>query len=483
MGTRKQDYLLQLIASLSPNEQRYFKLFSNIYPGDKSYLALFDGLKDKEHYDANILKRELNINSKRLKGYKYYLNQMLLRSLGNNAESSSEMLVYRAYLEAYSLLERRLFDYALEYVTKIIDKAKELELFLFLPNLISIKQSCLHGLQRHKEIPTLNEELRYCNLVATELFEITQLRYSVTGAERTRDEKEMLLLFKHPILKKKVKNFKRLKAQMAWFDIMARQVAFFDTPAQFVKLMKLEVEFYEKDQRAKFIDPLIYLNSFQKLAMAEMKAGTPVRALPWLEKLIGILNKPSFPISGEKIRAIKGWAHYNTSRALRSLNRFDEALIQAKKSCGESDKNSPYDYFTFRFEYALVLLHTGHCKETADEINGLLQLNTDMRRDLQLLLRPLLILAQLEMKNTSVIPYLTKSAKAWLKREKKSSPEADVFFHFTYALSKASRAELPKILLEFKTANDQELTGYLGGANIELANWILKQRLKNKRLA
>src|ERR1700733_4601690 len=142
---RKQDHLVQLIGTLSPNEKRYFKLFSSIQPGDKQYLRLFDAMENKQQYDAKVLSEELDLDTRRLAENKYYLSQLLLRSIGNNEETSAEMDIYRGYIEAYALFERRLFSYALEHVEKTTAKAKQQELFLFMPNLIYMKQRCLYG--------------------------------------------------------------------------------------------------------------------------------------------------------------------------------------------------------------------------------------------------------------------------------------------------------------------------------------------------
>ena len=87
------------------------------------------------------------------------------------------------------------------------------------------------------------------------------------------------------------------------------------------------------------------------------------------------------------------------------------------------------------------------------------------------------------MGNNTVVPYLIKSAKAWMKRMKKSKPGFDEFFSYTYALAKAQRTEVPKILAEFLAeAETTNLFSFLYH-NFDLHFWIERSLAKRKKNA
>src|SRR4051812_19019237 len=96
---RKQDYLVQLIGTLSAAEKRTFKLFANAQSGDKDYLRLFDALENQQVYNTKVLARQLGMNGRQLINNKYYLNQILLRSLDAAWNASADVTVSRTYIE------------------------------------------------------------------------------------------------------------------------------------------------------------------------------------------------------------------------------------------------------------------------------------------------------------------------------------------------------------------------------------------------
>jgi hypothetical protein len=49
----------------------------------------------------------------------------------------------------------------------------------------------------------------------------------------------------------------------------------------------------------------------------------------------------------------------------------------------------------------------------------------------------MMIMVHFDSENYSLIPYVIKSTKAWLKRKKIKNPALDVFFHHAYAIAKA----------------------------------------------
>src|SRR5689334_16906647 len=110
---RKQDELLDLIQSLTPSEQRYFKVFSKITGTSKNYLKLFDLLQKTERYDAGAISKKLNISPTRLADEKLYLEEVLLRALRAYDEAGNkEIGVINDMLSVKVLMDRRKYHMA-----------------------------------------------------------------------------------------------------------------------------------------------------------------------------------------------------------------------------------------------------------------------------------------------------------------------------------------------------------------------------------
>ena len=79
----KNDFVHQLVHSLTKSEKRYFKLFSQVQSGTKNYLKLFDALESLVTYDSKQLRKKLKGSPMNLSYEKKYLGKMLLKSLRN----------------------------------------------------------------------------------------------------------------------------------------------------------------------------------------------------------------------------------------------------------------------------------------------------------------------------------------------------------------------------------------------------------------
>ena len=62
---KQQEYLFELVQSLSKSEKRYFKLHSNLVSGSKSYLNLFEKLESSTEYDEKKLLKRTRIDKKK----------------------------------------------------------------------------------------------------------------------------------------------------------------------------------------------------------------------------------------------------------------------------------------------------------------------------------------------------------------------------------------------------------------------------------
>ena len=100
----------------------------------------------------------------------------------------------------------------------------------------------------------------------------------------------------------------------------------------------------------------------------------------------------------------------------------------------------------------------------------------DVAADTQIFIRPMQILAHLDLGNYQLVPYLVKSAKSWMKRGKLSDPEVDLFFSLTYAIAKAPESKRKGAWVKLKEAAATQKMERIN-KEIHLSRWM-EQKLK-----
>ena len=117
---RKQDYLVQLIHSLTPNEKKHFRQILEGSDSRKSYGKLFDVLQKANHYDADAVSRVLKKSKKNLADDKEYLQEILLRSLHQlHSNSLPKAKVFAGLIEGDILANKGLVEFALAHIRKL----------------------------------------------------------------------------------------------------------------------------------------------------------------------------------------------------------------------------------------------------------------------------------------------------------------------------------------------------------------------------
>lgn len=435
---RKQDYLLSLINSLGVNEKRYFKLFSQIQPGEKRYLQLFDYLDGKNKYEAKAIAAELGMSATQLTDTKYYLQKILLQSLRNfDEEANAANPIYSTYIEIKALIDRRHYDYALEMCDKTIPKAYALDLQHFLPSLLALKQNCLWVQNRHDELKALEEESKKALAGLQELNDAFQLAGELRKLEQRRaDASEVEAFYQHPFIQKDVYGLKSVRAAILWFSMQSRYITLKEDANEELKLAQKSVAYYDAHPEIVNINPLAWLYNYNNLATAYAVTEDYNAALGTVETLLKLLQKPPRNAPKPELESLEVFALYLKVHMLRNLHRHAEALVLAEKVYAKRQLRSIYDQFSFTLELALLYLLNGKYDAAVEKLDELLQMNTDVRKDYQQLLRPLLIIAQLYNKQYELVPYTIKNAQAWLRKEKVNNPEYNIFFKLTGNIAK-----------------------------------------------
>ena len=111
----KTDALLILIKSLSKAEKRYFRLWSDLQSGDKTYIALFDLFDALDTLQEIVAQFKINQESKSFEMASKYLYKVLLDCLVKLREKQDvQTAIYNKIAKAGILFERDLFENAID---------------------------------------------------------------------------------------------------------------------------------------------------------------------------------------------------------------------------------------------------------------------------------------------------------------------------------------------------------------------------------
>jgi hypothetical protein len=431
---RKQDFIVELIGTLSANEKRYFKLFCNVQPGEKRYLKLFDALEGIKKYNSTELCGLLGITPKQLTDDKAYLLQALLQSLRNYGVDNREVSILRNNREnAYLLFVRHMFDFALDVINKTLVRAQQLEAFELIDDLLFLKGRCLaHApLVKVNEHKQLVDDYNSNHGKQREMVTLLQIYNSALRftyeANRGPGFKKLMV---HPLIKDKPGKLKSLRAQGMWFNIWR---LYYTEKKDVNALVRREYALYKKRPDIKRIAPNAYLSCLLGLWEA---AENPTEALAILEETEMVLNKGGLGFNEQVESGHRFYVLWRKTQTLRILGRNKEGIDLCNSLYAPVAAFGEYEYITLLFEHGLMLLHSGDAGNAAEKIKAVLDMNSSMRPDMQTLARLVYILTTLELENFAVINPLIRSTKLWIKKSKADNLEADLLLKHAGAIAR-----------------------------------------------
>lgn len=468
---RKQDYLVHLIATLSANEKRYFKLFCALQPGEKRYLKLFDALENKDRYEGAELAKELGLEAWQLADDKHYLTQTLLQSLRNYDQESSEVTILRNQKEnVHSLIMRRMFNFADDIIAKALPRALELEAYELVDSFLALRSSCRGnmGLYPDKD-DTLDIHSNAADCL-TQIIQLLELRGRARKLEtRAAAPIHFDKLLKHPLLKGGVSKLKSLRAKSLWYEIKAHYYSSLLDEDALVKVATEERQLYLKNPQIKIINPIVYLTNLSRLAG---NGSDYHQRQKFVEDTAKEFANPDIKLSNQRRESLAWGNDLIRLWNLRHLHRFKEALPISEKLYPRREARSEFDRISIGFEHALILLHNNKATKATDVIDELLRIKSDVRLDMQPFIRVLHIMAQLHLENYALIPHAIKSFKFWLKKRGGSNTELDTFLKHAGLIAKGPMDKRPLWLALQRDveAGKMETINYLLQFNVWLKN-------------
>lgn len=465
---RKQDYIVELISVLSANEKRYFKLFCNLQPGDKRYLKLFDALENKNKYESAELCKELNITVKQLTDDKAYLIQVLLQSSRNYSADEHEISVLRNNREnAYMLMKKHLFAFALDIIDKTLVRAQQLEVFELIDDLLFLKARCLTnpGVAHVQSTIPLAESCRINQEKHLQMVELTGLFLNAQKLAFAQNVREFKKFMAHPLLSSGPDKLKSLRAQGMWFSIWQY---YYTDKKDLDNLSKREYALYKKRPEIKLIAPVAYINCM----FAMWEASAPKEALAILTEMEQVIDNGSVTLTTQQNNWIRFLIGLRKAITFRKLEKYKEGITICETLYNQAAVLGQYFLISLIYDHALMLLCVGKASDAAGKVKDLLDLNSAMRPELQTNARLLYIIITLELENYAVINALVRSTKLWLKKHKTASSGIDLFLKQAGAIARMPnnrRAIYRELLNDAKAGRFKDIE-----ENLPFDKWLSK---------
>ncbi|MDB5281014.1 MAG: hypothetical protein JWO06_89 [Bacteroidota bacterium] len=439
---------------MTPNEKRYFKLFSDQQPGEKRYLQLFDALESEEDFDTAGLCKLLNVKPAQLADDKYYLNQAVLKSLRNTEELPwQQPQHFKTLMNIDILLNRGTVEPALVLIEKALADARHLEIHPLIIILLNSKRRAMVSKGTLSGLNDIIEELKTATAATVEYNELLNIctECQVLDFER-KDKRKISAILKHPLLQKKPEQLLSSKAASCWFNTYQQAYDLLGENDKLMDITRHMVTYYQAHRNFLDISPTGYILGHLSLAQAESIKHNHARSLELMAALKPFLNKPPQYLSPGQLENVRFYFYLVEAHVVLAIGQYQKAVSLGEELYLNKNSRVVYEQYALIYNLAVALLHTKRSKDAYDKLEELLQMGDDIRVDLQIYVRPLLILAHLDMEHFSLIPYQIKSAKSWMKRKKMSNSGLDVFFHHAYALAKTPGRQRKATWVKLKEA-------------------------------
>lgn len=179
--------LFELVASLTPQEKRYFRLTSELHgaKGDKNYLQLFEAIEEQVKAGKGYFEAEIKRQFKAAKWIKYLpqiknqLKSILQETLIQFHRNTSREVEVFQYLHLQEILyNRRLYQQSQKVLAKAAQIARDFELVRLLPE-INFREQMLMLELESRNLPERWEEQHQVHQLDMQRLEVFWQYYSL----------------------------------------------------------------------------------------------------------------------------------------------------------------------------------------------------------------------------------------------------------------------------------------------------------------
>ncbi len=448
----KQDNLLQIIKSLDTNQRRYFKLFSNLQAGEKKYVQLFELLETRKEYNTAELSTLLGVTKPQLAVMKNYLTNALLKCIRIYKEDSDpEMRLLAVANNAVELEQLGLQEFAVQMLDKAIAEAWKDERLELLPKLLGEKQRSLYSAHNFIMAAEISRECEKAAQLCSEYMHLRAVQAEICQAWLNQMPTKKYDGIVAQLEKNTIKGTFRATLE-AYFIMMFYYHALKPDAGKLAKIARQGIRHYESEPHMLNLFYGNYLTMHDRLAVAEYLAGNYDKCSEVNERALLLANSAPKHVLPGFLKQFVEHRYMKRIEILLATQSYDKALKLIEELYVRIEQFS-LDLKTFvLYYYAVALINLNRATEANDKLAEILPLPDGYLVAVHARVRLALVLVQLDLENYAVVPYIIRTAKAWLRRKQIDNPEIDLFFKLTYSIAKAPPYTRESRWLEFQKA-------------------------------
>ena len=475
---RKQDYLLELIHSLTPSEKKHFRQYIASGDESKDYAKLFDILKKAESYDAETISKELKKSKKNLADDKEYLQETLLRSLHSfHSPAMYKAMVFNSMIESDILASKGMLKFALAHIRKLkkgmLSGEENVLYYQVLAQEINLVISITPGVLKADEwVKSSGDEL-IRRVEAIELYvklvrlstRIQDLSADIKYIDNKNVQKEAKSLVEQATQLIKGKKLSSRTFQN-YHNLMAEYYFFLgvNTKLSVGHVQKAIEQFDSETEQFKEF----YSHAYLDLLLSLLGGYFELREYMEVERCIKTLRHfAARKISKQTIiKAERRIFHFSvllptaTGEYEKALQFIDDNIAAYKKLTSMDE-----DHSLVQLLKAINLFHLQRYDEALSELLPLLSSDAPSQLpETRISARALNLMIQYEIGNLASLPNYLRAAQRFFSNEGLMTREVTLFLklirHLQKNGSKASLAQIQKDFEDVYSAHRFEIIGY-----------------------
>ena len=331
----KTDSLLILVKTLTKAEKRYFRLWSNLQSGNKTYLALFDLFDSLDDMEEISIEFKMKQEGKSFEMACKYLYKILLDCLVKLREKQDvQTVIYNRIAKSGILFERGLSESAMDElnIAKRLASDYENDLLLHLINRTELRYLSALDFDGLSERELVNKQMKVSETYKytfafnqhIQLYDILKYRLIYKGYVRSNKQREamndLVLNELHLIANSSYRGFEAQKIHLLF---QATYYLSSGNHQSAIRYFRDIITLFTKNKQLKQNPPTYYLSALRGILDSLLVTGLYQELPYFLSKLDDMANNSNF--STEFSLTINATSYYYEFYRLIHLGEFDMA--------------------------------------------------------------------------------------------------------------------------------------------------------------
>lgn len=485
--------LHNLVKSLTPNEKRHFSMFSSAPGEPQNFRKLFAAYEGLNSVDAGAIRKKMGNRRINLSYEKAYLQRMLLKSLRNYHEESTEQItLLNNLINIEILFNKQQYDLCLGIIERSRQIARESQLYQTQLLLINWEKRCMvrlgnysfmenyihKGLKEERRLLELQENISEFRALQMHLIAIINHKGNI---RRQVDSQKLAAIIKHPLMKSE-KMAKSFQARLIYYEILMLWHSHNDSFAKAYTYNALALKLLETTPGAIERNRHPYFSFLANMVNRALSVDRTHEVAALVLKLENFLKTCEGVVPLSQYREMRAYCierkllmhaySFNYKEAIE----FAEAVLPEIETPDAALRKA--NRIVFYYFLSMSYFFTGQYTNALIYLRKILDGYDDsVRLDFIFMSHLLHFLTHYKLKNGELLPYLLKSIQRFSASRGLKNEVNDLVLKFLSALTKTfgdrklSKEVMKKyhyLLLPYK--DDFERNAIIG--NLDILKWI-----------